>query len=149
MLVENMDIVFFSSLDLSVRILYNPFNIDSAYSVCVAEEVKDAEIEDEESDQDKLDGYSNALSALYDEREELNKVIRQIENERDKLVVIMDSKITASSNSNMIQGYLASQRGILEKRGATQRAIVSSGVDLSELAKAIAPAPIDASRKRK
>lgn len=38
MIVENMDTVFFSSLDLSVRILYNPFNIDSAYSVCVAAE---------------------------------------------------------------------------------------------------------------
>lgn len=126
----------------------DPEEIEGLTAV-VAEEVKAAEIEVEITDEAKLDSYSNALSALYDEREELNKVIRQIENERDKLVVIMDSKITASSNSNMIQGYLASQRGILEKRGATQRAIVSSGVDLSELAKAIAPAPIDASRKRK
>lgn len=115
----------------------------------VAEEIKATEVEVEVTDEAKLDGYSNALSALYEQRNELNKVIREIENERDKLVVIMDAKITNKSAAATVQGYLASQRAILEKRGATQKAIASSGVDLGELSRAIAPAPIDAIRKNK
>lgn len=126
----------------------DPDEIEGLTSVVTAE-LQPIEVEVEITDEAKLDGYSNALATLYNERDGLNKVIREIENERDKLVVIMDSKITGSVAAATVQGYLASQRAILEKRGATQKAIVSSGVDLSELAKAIAPAPIDASRKRR
>lgn len=126
----------------------DPDEIEGLTSIVTAE-IQPIEVEVEITDEAKLDGYSNALSALYEQRDELNKVIREIENERDKLVVIMDSKITGSVAAATVQGYLASQRAILEKRGATQKAIASSGVDLGELAKAIAPAPIDASRKRR
>ena len=126
----------------------DPDEIEGLTSIVTAE-IQPIEVEVEITDEAKLDGYSNALSALYEQRNELNKVIREIENERDKLVVIMDAKITNKSTAATVQGYLASQRAILEKRGATQKAIASSGVDLGELAKAIAPAPIDASRKRR
>lgn len=127
----------------------DPEEIEGLTSV-VAEEVRaTTEVEVEVTDEVKLDGYSNALSALYEQRNELNKAIREIENERDKLVVIMDAKITNKSAAATVQGYLASQRTILEKRGATQKAISSSGVDLGELARAIAPAPIDAIRKKR
>ena len=108
----------------------------------------EAEIDtDEASDEEQLHAYNVGLESLYKQRDELISAIQRIEQARDIIVMRLDDKI-ADNTPSTIQGYLASQRKHLESRGLVQKQIVESGVDLGALQKAIAPAPIDAKRRR-
>ncbi len=79
---------------------------------------------------------AKAKLAEYENREA--ELTEQIERLRPK----------HNTNSDAIQGYLASQRKQLEARGARKRLIAESGLDLKELAKDL-KSPLDAAMARK
>ena len=107
------------------------------------------EIVEEESLETQLESLNGLIEHFTDIRDQYNRELSQLEQKRDAVILEIDKTVPKNANTASIQDYLAAQRDVLAQRGAVQARIRDSGVDLAALQKAVAPAPIDAIRKRR
>lgn len=97
------------------------------------------ELEDEERQLEKLNGY----------KDEINAQIADVQRRADSIRDDLTSARGSSDNGTAIVGYLEAQKRQSEERGQQRQALASAGVDIGALLKATAKSPIDAAMARK
>lgn len=104
---------------------------------------------------DEIEALEAALAektaSVDDLRHRISDLTKQFEAERqeeDDLRARVEKLRPRSTNADAIQDYLAAQRKRLEERGARQKLLAESGVDLKELAKDL-KSPLDSAMARK
>lgn len=119
------------------------------------EPADESEPELEESQVVEADDVTGELAAVKTELEVVNKGIAKLQKKRNKilereteLVQELERETKAGNQPSATQGYLKSQRKLLQERGKRIQRMKDSGIDFKEIARLTGKAPIDAVRAR-